>query len=143
MNFFNKISALPYNLVFDLNLHNFHYTSDFHLEEDSFYLFLEENLSLENHYDQIYCDSNRKDWNYELTTFIGHYDNSKNEHFINFSKINDKWLLFDDLSYVAFEIGDFIIVKKLIEEPKFGYLYGSKKISSKLRICNVFLKKIY
>lgn len=144
LEYYNKMSSLPDILVIDFNLHNYYNnTPDNKLKEDSFYWVLEENISLEEHYDKIYYDfSNKKDCNYELTSFIGHYGNNENGHFINFSKIDGEWFLFDDLhKKEAIKIGDFKRVKKHIEESKFSFKYGEQSISSKLRICNCFYER--
>ena len=123
--FYNTMSALPDILFIDFNLKNYYYNTQ--LRNDTCEWVLEENISLEKYYDRIYCDSsNIKDCNYELTSFICHSGNSAYGHFINYSKINDKWFLFDDLESDAIEIGDFITVKKSI--------YG-------LNVCHCFYEK--
>ena len=144
LEYYNKMSTLPDILVIDFNLHSYYNnTPEYKLKEESFYWVLEENISLEEHYDMIYYDySNKNNCNYELTSFIGHYGNLENGHFINFSKIDGDWFLFDDLSKEeAIKIGDFKIVQKLIEIQKFGFKYKGKEISAKLKICNCFYEK--
>ena len=142
------MSTLPDVLIIDFNLDNYYiHASDYNLKNDSFYWVLEEQISLSDHYDRIDNDSSSKDdCYYELTSFIGHFGNRDHGHFINFSKVDDKWYLFDDLRENSIEIGDFIAVKSYIKynEFEFGYRNGKnevKKVSSKLKICNCFYER--
>jgi hypothetical protein len=67
LEYYNKIRTLPDILIIDFNLHSYYdNTPDNKLKEDSFYWALEENISLDEHYDRIFYDSSsKKDCNYE------------------------------------------------------------------------------
>ena len=82
------MSALPDILMIDFNLYsNYDNTPDYKLEEDSFYWALEENISLEEHYDEIYYDNyNKNNCYYELTSFICHCGNHNNGILKTFQK---------------------------------------------------------
>ena len=138
---YNMISTLPEILIVELNLHNYYNNStDSFLKEDSFYWALQEEISLKDYYDN-YSD---KYYNYELTSFIGHFGDKSLGHFINFSKIDDQWYLFDDLSKEeAVKLGNLEIVKILLKGHNFGFLYGPNKVKveSKLKICTLFYEK--
>ena len=136
---YNMISTLPEILIVDLNLHNYYNNStDSFLKDDSFYWALQEEISLKDYYDNF----SDKYFNYELTSFIGHYGEKSLGHFINFSKIDDQWYLFDDLcKEEAIKFGRFEIVKKFIKEHYFGFTYRKRKVESKLKICTLFYKK--
>lgn len=133
------ISTLPEILIVDLNLHNYYNNStDSFLKQDSLYWALEEEISLKDYYDN-YSD---KFYYYELTSFIGHYGNKSLGHFINFSKIDNQWYLFDDLNKgEAFLLGSFEIVKTFINKQCFGFTYGNIKVEAKLKICTLFYEK--
>ena len=131
LEFYNKISTLSDILLIDFNLSDYYNnaTND-DLEEDSFYWFLEEQISLSDHYDRIQYDiSSANDCNYELSSFIGHFGNKENGHFINFTKIDDKWFLFDDLSESAQDFGKFDAVKEYLKTNIFSFSYGFDYIS--------------
>lgn len=136
---YNMISTLPEILIVDLNLHNYYNNStDSFLKQDSLYWALEEEISLKDYYDN-YSD---KFYYYELTSFIGHYGNKSLGHFINFSKIDNQWYLFDDLNKgEAFLLGSFEIVKTFINKQCFGFTYGNIKVEAKLKICTLFYEK--
>ena len=104
--YYNMISGLPEVLVFDFNLHDYYKKTSY---EESFYWVLEDNISLEKYYEQIYNDSFNKNYcNYELSSIICHSGDSTYGHFINFSKINDNWFKFNCLhDGEAEKIGDF------------------------------------
>ena len=86
-----------------------------------------------------------------ITSFICHYGNHELWHFINFSKIDGEWFLFDDLSNKeAFKYGNFQTVKFNIEKQEFGFIYEQtrnglaykkERIVSKLKICNCFYER--
>lgn len=145
---YNQISTLPDVLLIDFNLEKYYInTSNSQLQEESFYWALEEQISLKDNYDRIKYDiSSINDCYYELTSFIGHYGDKEHGHFINFSKVDDKWYLFDDLRKEPFEIGNFSHVKMLIEKQIFSFSLidqnGTKiaTVQSKLKICNCFYK---
>ena len=42
---------------------------------------------------------------------------------------------------MATKIGEFLIVKKLLEKQYFGFIYGGEEIKSKLKICTCFYEK--
>ena len=136
---YNMISTLPEILIVDLNLHNYYNNStDSFLKEDSLYWTLQEEISLKEYYDN-YSDNY---YNYELTSFIGHFGSKSNGHFVNFSKIDDEWYLFDDLSKEeAIKFGRFEVVKAFIKEQYFGFKYGNTLVNAKLKICNLFYEK--
>lgn len=144
MEYYNKISTLPDVLVIDFNLHNYYNNSlDEKLETESFYWVLEEEISLKEHYDRILYDiSSKKDCDYELTSFMGHFGNKSNGHFINFCKIFDKWYYFNDLcEKEALQIGDFQYVKEFIRTYTFKIAIGEEEFKSKLKICNCFYER--
>ena len=107
LQYYNQISTLPDVLLIDFNLYKYYInTSNSQLQEESFYWVLEEQISLKDNYDRIKYDiSSINDCYYELTSFIGHFGNKEYGHFINFSKVDDKWYLFDDLTKNSYEIG--------------------------------------
>ena len=127
---YNMITTLPEILIVDLNLHNYYKEStDLFLRGDSLYWALEKDISLKD-----YCDNYSYNYfDYELTSFIGHSGGRYGGHFINFSKIDDKWYLFDDLRSVATKYEKFEDVKALIKENSF---FGGK-----LHICILFYEK--
>ena len=133
------ISTLPEILIVDFNLHNYYNNStDSFLKEDSLYWTLQEEISLKDYYDN-YSDNY---YNYELTSFIGHFGSKNNGHFINFSKIDDEWYFFDDLrKEEATKFGRFEVVKSFIKEKYFGFKYGNSMVEAKLKICTLFYEK--
>ena len=148
LNYYNKMSTLPDILIIDFNLEKYYiYASDYRLKNDRFCWLLEEQISLSDHYDRIDYDSSSKDdCYYELTSFIGHFGEREHGHFINFSKVDDKWYLFDDLRENSVEMGDFLIVKSYIEKNEFSFRYSDgknevKTVSSKLKICTCFYER--
>ena len=143
LEYYRRLSTLPEILIVEFDLSSYYMnSSDANLKEDSFYWALQEEISLKDYYDSLY--DNYSD--YELTSFICHYGNHTNGHFINFSKIDNIWYLFDDLSITqAIEIGNFKNVKIIIEKKKLSFKYGTVNkyeiIESKLKICTCFYKK--
>ena len=135
LEFYNKISTLPEILLIDFNLRDYYNnTAIDDLKKDSFYWFLEEQISLSEHYDRIDYDiSSVNDCNYELSSFIGHYGSIELGYFINFSKIDNQWYMFDDLEEKPEEFGKFEQVKE--------YLKTSEHFSTKIKICNCFYKR--
>lgn len=148
LQYYKKIGILPDVLLIDFNLDKYYInTSNSQLQEESFYWVLEEQISLKDNYDRIKYDiSSINDCYYELTSFIGHYGDNEHGHFINFSKVDDKWYLFDDLAEKSIEIGNFFLVKKIIETQIFRYRLTDNNgkeiaiVKSKLKICNCFYK---
>ena len=120
-------------------MHNYYNNStDSFLKEDSLYWTLQEEISLKDYYDN-YSDNY---YNYELTSFIGHFGSKNNGHFINFSKIDDEWYFFDDLrKEEATKFGRFEVVKSFIKEKYFGFKYGNSMVEAKLKICTLFYEK--
>lgn len=149
LQYYNQISTLPDVLLIDFNLDKYYInTSNSQLQEESFYWALEEQISLKDNYDRIKYDiSSINDCYYELTSIIGHLGDKKYGHFINFSKVDDKWYLFDDLEEESIEKGNFSQVKEYIENTIFGLSITDKngtekaKVKSKLKICNCLYKK--
>ena len=147
LKYYNKISTLPDVLIIDFNLDKYYINAtNSQLKEESFYWTLEEYISLIDHYEAInYYDSSKNHCYYELTSFIGHFGNKEYGHFINFSKVDDKWYLFDDLTKNSYEIGDFYKVKFFIENNIFAFSMGEGTketiVESKLKICNCFYNR--
>ena len=139
LEYYRRLSTLPEILIVEFDLNSYYMnSSDAKLKLDSFYWALQERISLKDYYDSLY-DNNS---NYELTSFICHYGNHKNGHFTNFSKIDNIWYFFDDLSQKeAEEIGNFQTVKKRIEKIELSFSYGNVIIGSKLKICTCFYEK--
>ena len=139
LEYYNRLSTLPEVLIVEFDLSNYYmYSSDDILKEDSFYWALQEEISLEEYYDFLYDNY----CHFELTSFIAHYGNKKYGHFINFSKIDNIWYMFDDLCKdEAIKFGNFEIVKSYIEKQYFSFRYGNESIKSKLRICTCFYEK--
>ena len=145
LEYYRRLSTLPEILIVEFDLESYYMNaSDAKLGEESFYWALQEEISLKDYYDSFY--DNYSD--YELTSFICHFGNHKNGHFINFSKIDNIWYLFDDLSpKEAEQIGNFQTVKLILEKQFFRFFYGNKiigifeEIGSKLKICTCFYKK--
>jgi hypothetical protein len=136
---YNRLSTLPEVLIVEFDLANYYQnSSDDILREESFYWALQEEISLEDYYDFLYDNY----CHFELTSFIAHYGNKKYGHFINFSKIDNIWYLFDDLSpKEALKFGNFEIVKAYIEKQYFCFRYGNESVKSKLKICTCFYEK--
>ena len=143
LEYYRRLSTLPEILIVEFDLSSYYMnSSDAKLKDDSFYWALQEEISLKDYYDSLY--DNYSD--YELTSFICHYGNQKNGHFVNFSKIDNIWYLFDDLSpKEAQKIGNFQTVKTIIENKYFSFFYGNETImeiiGSKLKICTCFYEK--
>ena len=139
LEYYRRFSTLPEFLVVEFDLSSYYETSsDAKLYEDGFYWALQEEISLKDYYDSF--NDNYSD--YELTSFICHYGNHKNGHFINFSKIDGEWYLFDDLSKEqALKIGNFQVVKIIAESQYFGFIYKGETIKSKLKICTCLYEK--
>ena len=139
LEYYRRLSTLPEVLIVEFDLSSYYSnSSDAILNEEGFYWALKEEISLKDYYDSLY--DNYSD--YELTSFIGHCGNHKNGHFINFSKIDNIWYLFDDLSPKEAEIiGNFQTLKAIIEKGYFGFIYRGEVIKSKLKICTCFYEK--
>ena len=139
LEYYRRLSTLPEILIVEFDLSSYYVnSSDEKLKEDGFYWALQEEISLKDYYDSY--NDNYSD--YELTSFICHCGNNKNGHFVNFSKIDNIWYYFDDLyKQEATRIGNFQIVKILLEKQYFGFKYGSEEIKSKLKICTCFYEK--
>ena len=139
LEYYRRLSTLPEILIVEFDLSSYYMNSlDAKLKLDSFYWALQEGISLKDYYDSLY--DNYSD--YELTSFICHYGNHKNGHFVSFSKIDNIWYFFDDLSQKEAEkIGNFEIVKKVIEQVELRFSYGKEIIGSKLKICTCFYEK--
>ena len=103
---------------------------------------LQEERSLLEHYDKDFSFDSKIDYYYTLTSFIAHYRNRDDGHFISFSKIDNSWYLFDDLSKEpTFKIGDFKNLKILINQ-NWKINFGYNIFTSKLRICFCFYERI-
>ncbi len=139
LEYYRELSTIPEILIVEFDLSSYYAnSSDEKLKEDGFYWALQEDISLKDYYDSFYDRYS----DYELTSFIGHCGNNKNGHFVNFSKIDNIWYYFDDLyKREAEEIGNFQIVKTLIEKHYFGFKYGCEEIKSKLKICTCLYEK--
>ena len=139
LEYYNRLSTLPEVLIAEFDLSSYYNNhSDAILKEDSFYWALQEEISLEDYYDFLYDNY----CHFELTSFIAHCGNKIYGHFINFSKIDNIWYLFDDLSKEeAKKIGNFQTVKTIIEKEYFGFIYKGEIIKSKLKICTCFYEK--
>jgi len=139
LEYYRRFGTLPEILVVEFDLGSYYETSsDAKLNEDGFYWALQEEISLKDYYDSFY--DNYSD--YELTSFIFHCGNHINGHFINFSKIDGEWYLFDDLSKEqAKKFGNFQRVKIIAEKGYFGFTYKGEVIKSKLKICTCFYEK--
>lgn len=116
LEYYIKMSTLPEILAIDFNWHKYYDTaSDFDLKNKSFDWLLQEEISLLEHYDKNFSFESKIDYYYKLTSFIAHFGNRVNGHFINFSKIDNSWYYFDDLSKEpAFKIRDFNFLKNFI-----------------------------
>lgn len=143
LEYYRRLSTLPEILIVEFDLSSYYMnSSDAKLKDDSFYWALQEEISLKDYYDSLY--DNYSD--YELTSFICHFGNHKNGHFVSFSKIDNIWYLFDDLSpKEAVKIGNFQTVKTIIENKYFSFFYVNENImeiiGSKLKICTCFYEK--
>ena len=139
LEYYRRLSTLPEVLIVEFDLNSYYInSSDSKLKEDGFYWALQEEISLKDYYDTVY--DNYSD--YELTSFICHCGNNKNGHFVSFSKIDNVWYYFNDLQKkMATKIGDFLVVKILLEKQYFGFIYGGEEIKSKLKISTCFYEK--
>ena len=88
LQFYNKMSTLPEILYIDFNWGKFSSLSG--IKSD---WILKEEISLLKHYDNV--NFGKIDYYYRLISFVAYYTWG---HFVNFSKIDGCWYLFDDLS---------------------------------------------
>jgi ubiquitin C-terminal hydrolase len=143
LEYHNQISTLPEVLIINFNYESYYENASPEMKkEDSFYWVLEEQIDLLNYYDRIADDpSNKNDCYYELTSFVAYFGGDEQGHFINFSKIDDKWYLFDDLMDESILLGSFEILKQIIAIKELSFKYGEKIIGSKLKICFCFYER--
>jgi len=122
LTYYNQISTLPEVFIIDFNYESYYNNTSIKIgKEVSFDWVLEEQIDLLKYYDGKCYES--YEGYYKLSSFIGYFEWG---HFINFSKIGDKWYYFNDLYKDSESFDSFTAVKNK---------------SSDLKICLSFYKK--